>query len=634
MNFRPHQHKLLALFLMVLFCASGAAQAQWLTQTNELKAGWNAVFLHVDASHTNLNALVGGASGNQILEIWRWNPPSVAQFTESPAQPTSAAEWSTWKLSDPNSALQKLNGDSAYLVKVGNNVTTYSWRIKGRPIAPRHDWTISGLNLIGFPTVSATPPAFKKFLGQGTQLDSTTTEVYFYGGGEITNNPVLLQSPLMSFIPVVRGQAYWMRSGVDHNLFNRYFGPFEVVQSGSGGIDFGQAGSSSTFRLRNLTTNNLVVTVKLNASETSPAGQSYAVPPLILRGNALNFTNLTYGYTNLPINSGRTWTLAPRNQPGAEVEVVLGLNRTAITAPTGTPLAGILSFTDSLGLTSLQLPVSAQASSNAGLWVGDATITQVGQYLKSYAKGAVTNYVPIANGNTNYVAPSEVNSAITINPDGFITRSNGSYIVNGINTNLGSVSRPYSLRLIVHNPTVGNAVLLQHVYQGFDSSTNVIVTTGESALHPGYFKSARRITAAHLPWSTNNATWEFDGKFGGAANLTTTVAEAHDDQASNPFLHTYHPDHDNLDVKFKTVLPQGSESYRIERAITLAVLPPANDFSSLVAGSSKLIGEYRETMTIKGLARAGGTNDSRRFEVRGLFTLSRVSEVPTLTTAP
>jgi hypothetical protein len=33
------------------------------------------------------------------------------------------------------------------------------------------------------------------------------------------------------------------------------------------------------------------------------------------------------------------------------------------------------------------------------------------------------------------------------------------------------------------------------------------------------------------------------------------------DHASNPFLRTYHPDHDNLDATFKQELPQGSESY-------------------------------------------------------------------------
>ena len=34
--------------------------------------------------------------------------------------------------------------------------------------------------------------------------------------------------------------------------------------------------------------------------------------------------------------------------------------------------------------------------------------------------------------------------------------------------------------------------------------------------------------------------------------MATTVTLSYNDQASNPFLHTYHPDHDNLDATFST----------------------------------------------------------------------------------
>jgi len=330
------------------------------------------------------------------------------------------------------------------------------------------------------------------------------------------------------------------------------------------------------------------------------------VPPLLLRGS-LNLTNLTYDHTNLPAGSPRSWTLAPRNLPGSEVEVVLGLNRSAITNAPGALLAGILSFTDSLGHTSVQLPVSATAASSAGLWVGDARVSQVAHYLKSYQRDPAN--APVAS-------------------------SNGNYVVTSVDTSLGAVPTAYPLRLIVHNPTNGNAVLLQRVYYGFDPGTNVVVANGESALHPAYLKNARRITATHLPWSANNPAWALSGRLGANTNLTSLVTVAYDDQASNPFLHTYHPDHDNLNATFNAVLAQGSESYRIERAIMLLVQPPANDFSSLVAAASTFTGEYREFVTLKGLARAGGTNDTRQFEVRGAFSLKRMSDVPNLTLAP
>lgn len=62
----------------LLWLTLASAQAQWLTQSITLKPGWNAVFLHVDPSHTTLDALVGADGGNPIQEVWLWQPASVA----------------------------------------------------------------------------------------------------------------------------------------------------------------------------------------------------------------------------------------------------------------------------------------------------------------------------------------------------------------------------------------------------------------------------------------------------------------------------------------------------------------------------------------------------------------------------
>jgi hypothetical protein len=51
----------------------------------------------------------------------------------------------------------------------------------------------------------------------------------------------------------------------------------------------------------------------------------------------------------------------------------------------GDLFAGILQFTDSLHHTEVNAAVSARADSHAGLWVGTALVTNVNEYLKSYA---------------------------------------------------------------------------------------------------------------------------------------------------------------------------------------------------------------------------------------------------------
>jgi hypothetical protein len=593
---------LLAVLLLTIVPAS----AQWITQSLDLKAGWNAVFLHVDASYTTLDALVAADASNPIIEVWRWNPPSTTQFTDSPQNPNAGSEWTGWIRTQTGGSLQRLLGDVAYLVRVGTNAATYTWTIKGRPVVPRHEWTITGLNFVGFPTLPSNPPRFDAFLAQSPELQTANPEIYSYNGGDLgPNNPSRLLQTLYRNTPVKRGQAFWIRSGT---VFNRYFGPFEVALSSPAGVDFRDNVSAYALRLRNLSISSLTINLRLTPSETPPPGQSniVATPPMLIRG-ALNTTNLTYGYTNLPTASVRSWTLAARGLPGSEIEVVLGLNRSLITANPGSLLAGVLEFTDSLGQLRVDVPVSAVSASSAGLWVGGASVNQVRHYLKSYERDAANNPVATPDGN---------------------------YVVTNLDTSLGGVPRAFPLRLIVHNPEVGNAVLLQRVFYGLDANTNLIVATGESALAPAYLKDARRISAVHLPWTSTNTAWLFNGRLRSQTNLTATVALGYDDQASNPFLHSYHPDHDNLNETFKTVRPQGSESYSVQRDITLNVTPPADDFSSLVAAGLKLTGDYTETITVRGLARAGGLFDTRQFEVHGVFSLNRVSDTPTLALAP
>ena len=605
MNTKLLRHSLCTLALLA---TPVVVQAQWVTQSISLKSGWNAVYLNVDASYLSVSNLLATDAGNPITDIWMWAPtPSTMQFVQSPQEPVTAnSQWISWSRSDSDaSALQQLVGNTAYLVRVATNTATYTWAVKGKPVPPSSaKWSTTGLNFFGFPIVTSSPPTFYNYLSKTTNFTVTTDQVYAYNGGELSaNNPAKLTLSARSTTQVKRGQAYWIRSDT---AFNGRFAPLEVT-SDEKGVNFGDTQNAGSIRLRNLTAASLTVTLKLVASETPPNGQTNILgkPPVLVRGS-LNTTNLTYTYAALP-TAGKTWTLAPSGSAGCEVEVGLGLNRAAMTNVVGALQAGVLRLTESLGYTQVDVPVSATVASSAGLWVGAAVVTQVGQYLKTYAKDAAGNLA---------------------------VASNGQYQVQSINTNLSIVASAVPLRLIVHNPAAGagdNAVLLQRVYVGADAATNAIVATQESLLNAGLLSVARRISATHLPWSRANTPWTFDGKLDGAGTLTTHVETDFADQASNPFLHTYHPDHDNLDVSFKNALPQGAESYTIRRSITLSITPPAADGSDFTAGDRTVSGTYAETVSVLGLARAGGLYDTRTFETRGYFRLKRVSTTPVLT---
>lgn len=578
------------------------ARAQWITQTFALKNGWNAIYLHVDASHATLDQLFGPAAPVllPIDEVWRWNPTASSQDVSNPQAPTDGGtQWASWKVSALGSSqLNRFTANSAYLVHCTADTTL---KVKGRPVMPSYRWSTSGLNFFGFPTVTTIPPSFETFFNPVPAIQQG--EIYRYRGGALdTDNPVRVFA--LRSTPVTRGEAYWIRAG---DVYNRYYGPFEVV-SGASGAAFGDSLSSISFRIRNLTASPLTVSLTLRNSEAPPTGQSPIVglPPLMVRGQ-LDTATLTYSYNRLQANTARTLTLKPAGQLGAEAEIILGLDRSAMVGNPGGLFAGILEITDSLGQIRTDMALSASVASSAGFWVGTASVTGVGQYLVNYQR----------NSDNNLVLGDD-----------------GRYLVSNVITNLTAVPAAFPLRIILQSPASGPASLFQRLYYGFDAGTNAIVANREESLAPALLDKARRVSATHLPFSTQNTGWSFDGPLGPGRTLTTRLTNVFNDHASNPFLHTYHPDHDNLDPTFKKELPQGSESYSIIREITLSVQPPADDFSSLVNAGFNLSGIYLETIRIQGLARAGNTFDTRRFDVRGVFTLNRISEIPTLTRLP
>lgn len=585
----------LKILIALAMTATFSSQAQWQTQSILIKPGWTAIYLHVDASYQNLDQLVGADFNNPISQIWLWQPAPTMQFATSPQTPVAAdSQWGTWARlgTGITSTFDMLLPNAAYLVYSAAG-TNYTWTVKGKPVAPQYNWTTAGLNFIGFPTVPANPPKFDSFLSLAPTLQSLAQVFQYQGGNLGPTNPAQLFT--YHTTPVTRGQAFWIRSGT---VFNNYFGPFTVALQSGGGVSFGDSVSEFSFHLRNTTVSNVTVSLRLLNSETPPAGQTpiVAAPPMLVRGS-LNTSNLTYSFTTLPVGNVYTWALTPQGQPGSDLTVVLGINRYSMTSNPGALFAGILQFTDSFNFTEVDIPVSALQASTAGLWVGNASVTQVRNYLKNYLLDS--NNVPMIS-------------------------SNGNYVVTSINTNLGAVARPFPLRLIVHNDGT-NAVLLQRAYVGLSPYTNQMIATNQSLLDPAHLDTARRITAIHLPWTSSNAPIPFSGQLVQGGSLTAVADLAYDDQASNPFLHTYHPDHDNLDATFHTQLAQGYESYRITRTMTLNISPPGNDFGSLTSVGQSMVGYYAEAIAVGGL---GGA--SRNFYVSGTFYLNRISPIPTL----
>jgi len=636
------------LFWLVFGIVAGwcqPGQAQWITQTNTLVTGWNSVYLHLDASHTNVNDLILDDPGNTIEEIWMWSfdlPPGL-----SVANPPDgmSSQWSKWtRIGGANSALKTLPANAALLVKA---TAGFPWKIKGRPVAPNYRWTLSGLNFVGFP--AATPaPTFLSFLAADAQpLEwPSSSEIFRYPGGEAgAPNPIQVTLNSRDTNTVAREQAYWIRTGEPTNqVYNHYFGPFQVIGGGSSGLRFGDSQGQARLYLKNMTAEDLTVTLGMVASESSPAGAMPTLLPMMVRGS-INTSNLTFSYSDLRADPS-SWSLAPYGQVGSEVEIVLGVDRAEMAAMGESDFAAVLRFTDSLGLSRVDIGASATTPSRAGLWVGNAVVDQVSQYIKQYVTAtntsdfhgilnqknltigvnnpSGTNVLPWAvspDEQLRYEWDANTGLVLVFGLDTATGRMNtGTYLQKGpIVTNLTAVARPVPLRLIVHNS--GSTIhLMQRAYLGFNDELKPVVAARQEPIKDD-LANARRISAVHLPTSDGNGPWTFSGIMEQGEDLVTTVILGFRDQASNPFLHTYHPDHDNLNALYDDELDPGAESYDIWRLITLSFEQPGNDFDSRTRGGTSLGGNYRETVSIR-----AETTVLREFNVLGLFSLTRITD--------
>lgn len=413
---------------------TGPLAAQWIQSTYALKGGWNAIYLHGDATHATPEILFpnhGPTAG--IIEVWRWNPkPNQIQFTTSPLIPSAAsAEWNVWKRGVPaESNLSLISGQTAYLVKCSGSATT-EWNVPlvQRALPPSATWVRSGANLLGFPSNSSpNSPSFSTYFQTFPAATAGNAKIYQYVGGDL--GPV---NPLQVFSPITerldRNKAYWFEAEV----VGTFFAPLDISLSHSTGIDFGRTGSSITAQLRNTTSASMVITLTPLPSYEAPQGQDIVTGPVPLTRRTFDSATVSWKESLIP-EAGYTETLGPNST----LELNFGIDRAAMNGPSNSFYASLLRVTDSANLFDIRLPTSARVASWAGLWIGDATLTHVTSQVQSTATavavlkdGALTG-IEITNGGFGYgsvpvpviAAPSGVQATATAaisHEDGSVT---------------------------------------------------------------------------------------------------------------------------------------------------------------------------------------------------------------------
>jgi hypothetical protein len=577
-----------ALLCVVAFLAgSSVCQAQITNQTFQLHAGWNSIWVELDPTNRDTEAVF---SNLPVVSVWTYlpNAGAVEFIRDQNETAVNQPGWLAWfPTNQPEAFLTSLfavQPQHAYLVKLATNAAPTTFTITGRPSVTSPKWVADSYNLLGFPVNPAAAPSFDAFFSSAqAHAGQPIYRLSASGQWLLVSGSDLMQ----------RGEAYWVYS---HEA-SKFQGPLGLELSTTE-LDYAAVLNELTPQLRNSSSNSslTVFITDLGTGANTPLAYQTAA------NNQITWADLPAPYQ---VNLG----------PGEVLDLRLAMRRSLFT---GTNYSSILEIKDDVG-TRYLVAVSADKllagrssqtdtqptgggtnQTLAGLWFGSASVTNVGE---------------AHSANPNVPTP---------------TRS------------------PFDLRLLLHVTTNGQPRLLKEVIQMWqpsiftnDSSGNKVldkpgryVLLANDSLVPQFQGSALRSGAA-VGRRLSTVDFDFDGgtnnflvmagSFGVGQTASCTI-NLDPNFPTNPFKHKYHPDHDNLDANFQPLPPGKEEAFRITRQIQLqfSASDPAGTNASLTGieyGNSILGGTYTET--VSGLHR---TN----LVASGTFRLSRVSNSPVL----
>jgi len=559
--------KRLFALLSVLLLTVTAGQAQWSSKNYPLVQGWNSLWLPGDATHVTVADLFSAYPA--VTEVWRWNPnPDQIQFTQNPSSPTiSANEWTVWKRDGSETKLTRMVGNSAYLIRTTAAVTV---PITVMAMPPTATWLISGSNLLGFPAAAGKTFAsyFSTMIAGGVTGLPSTTKVFKYVGGDLVAGTNPVQVNIASEV-VNSNTAYW----ISYPVVSNFVGPIHYELPSSSGLAFGRTSTTQTLGLTNRAKSAVTLTLSVENSATAPAGQPsvLAAVPLLQR----TFNSSTNSYTETAFNAGSSISVTVPAQ--GRVSLDFGVNRSGMTS--NGVYAALLRIVDGEGFIDTRLPVSAQATSAAGLWAVEAKVTKVAR-----------------NTDTTNTATDAAQS--------------------------------FTVPFLLHVDSSGASRVLRQAFVGkLTTAGNAMgITCAESNIQSAAVSDVKplRYFCPNLPYGTPVVSATGTAGNAGSA-LSWTLTHLYNDPA-NPFVHTYHPDHDNLDAKFNAtpILAAGLESYTITRNCTLTFTSTSPDGSSVAGWGSVILGGVY-TETIAGL-------NKNAISLSGTFKMRRLSEIGDINT--
>jgi hypothetical protein len=618
---------------LLLFTCTGITSvfAQWQEQDIVLSPGWNAIYLEVQPEPADADSVFSGIPVDSAWEWKRLQKPTQFVQDASLLLPKSA-EWATYfPPSHPKrflSDLFEVKGGKPMLVRLAGSIPV-TLRLTGKPMRPQNDWLPAGYSLAGFPADTVGAPSFKDFFANsighlGSPPSSERPLVYTLGTSgtwSVIPNTTIIQ----------KGKAYWVQTVAP----STYEGPVQVGLDSTTGIHFGDVREQVDLTLKNLNSTGKR-TITLQPLPSLPRPATALDSPMVAGPVTLAWRDLNSVTSTAPIAQWTPFTgaLPIEVAPGQEKLIQLAVLRNALPDPVGGSgpdftYQSLIEIKE--GGTRQTVGVTASRESQA---------PQVGGRAPRSGSG------PTANRNGLWVGSVTVDGvswAGDKSPN--IFQANPAF--NGVDrTTPRPTPTEFQFKLIVHVDQTGATRLLQKVVQVWQDGTYVADPLNPGKFLPGSAGSYRLFTDEQVASGAGyTGTALRDGKFVarrissaifgirepvvcisngrfGSVPLTAQVTTGYND-ALNPYKHSFHPQHDNLNALYSTSIPAGIESFNVNRALTLQFeeAHPYEKSNEPSWGSSVLGGTYLETLT--------GPH-SRPIYIKGKFLITRVSNIGTL----
>jgi hypothetical protein len=431
--------------------------------------------------------------------------------------------------------------------------------------------------LTGLPVTASNGPSFAE---------------YFEASSAHTGQPVyrlapngqwqLVTSPASTVIEP--GRAYWIRTEGNSS----FQGPMQLVLDQGESLEFSAAldeirvvlrnrsGAAGSFQIQRISNGAMPLQFRNEDPETQEVGWPDLQGTLVLDAPADKDVFLTLAAKRTAFNADRMEeVLAITDENGQRV--LLGVGGNTKQPLLGARIAGGKAVTAVNGF--------------AGLWVGDVLIDSVSQ------------------AQTGGTLPTPTN-------------------------------RPFKQRFLIHVNASGEARLLKDVIQMWEEGTmqpsaadpslqevdepgRYVLITDKNLI--GLYSGATNVDGASVGIRYSTVAYDFSaptmafvGNFGPGSEISASVVVA-SNLPTNPFLHKYHPDHDNLDANF---LNPAAEAYEVVRNIRFGFVAEDPSGGAVPGWGDSLVGgTFSESIT--------GLHKNPIF-TSGQFRLRRVSAVPVL----